>query len=103
MPGLFRGLGTTIKEIIIIIAKEIIIKSFLFSLIKVFPLEEIKRKNIKIKEVPKPRYEPRVKVNIRLPPMTSIPISSNSFFILFLLTKKRGTAIVRGIIKYSAK
>ena len=96
-------MGITNKEAVTIIAKKIIIKNFLFSLIKILPLEKKKRKNIKIKEIPKPRYEPRVRVNVKLIPIAKMPIKSRFFLNLFRLTKKRETAIGSGTIKYSAK
>ena len=103
VPDLFKGVGTTNKKVIIIIATKIIIKIFLLFLIK-FLLREIrKRKDIKIKETPKPRYEPRVKVAIRLVPIARIAINSKIFLNLFRLAKKRETAIGKGTIKYSAK
>jgi hypothetical protein len=55
VPDLFKGVGTTNKKVIIDIATKAMIKIFLLFLMK-FLLREIrKRKNIKIKETPKPR------------------------------------------------
>ena len=91
------------KKVIIITTVKIIIKIFLFFLMKFLPREIRKRKDIKIKETPKPRYEPRVKVAVRLAPIAMIPINSKIFFNLFWGAKKRETAIGNGMIKYSAK
>ena len=91
------------KKVIIITTVKMIIKIFLFFLMKFLPREIRKRKNIKIKEAPKLRYEPRVKVAMRLAPIAMIPINSKIFFHLFWLTKKREMAIGRGTIKYSIK
>jgi len=90
-----------------IITIRIKINIFLFSLIKkVFPLQERKSKNIKIRETPKPRYEPRVKVKSKLPPIAKIPMNNNNFLNLLDLngvTKKKDTARGRISTKYSAK
>ena len=103
VPDLFKGEGMANKNVIIIIATKTTIKIFLFSLIKLLPLENIKRRVIKIKEAPKARYEPRVKVNIRLMPIARIAVNSKVFFMLFRHAKKRDIAIGKGTIKYSAK
>ena len=103
VPDLFKGVGTTNKKVIIDIATKAIIKIFLLFLTK-FLLREIrKRKDIKIKEAPNPRYEPRVKVKVRLVPIAIIPMNSKIFFNLFWEAKKRETATGNGMIKYSAK
>ena len=103
VPDLFKGVGTTNKKVIIHIVTKIIIKIFLLFLTK-FLLREIrKRKDIKIKEATNPRYEPRVKVTVRLVPIAIIPNNSKIFFNLFWGAKKRETVMVRGMIKYSAK
>ncbi|MBA7575413.1 hypothetical protein ES708_17242 [subsurface metagenome] len=55
VPGLFKEVGIIIKEAAIKIATDIIIKNFLFSWIKFFPLDKRKSKNIKSKETPNAR------------------------------------------------
>ncbi len=55
VPGLLKGVGTINREAAMIIAIDTIIKSFLFSLIKCFPLDKRKSRNIKSKEIPNAR------------------------------------------------
>jgi hypothetical protein len=52
VPGLLKGVGIINKKAIIIIAISMIKKIFLFSLIKLLPLDKRKRENIKINETP---------------------------------------------------